>query len=134
MSSRRSEQLPRTVSLFFLLIAFLSGSCGTSSDRANRVIAFDLNRLDENGLQGPSEGLRALHYEFCIPASQECVDEVTRIDTTLVVMKEAKGRIRCSGDEYLCLGNTHQKAYADVLVRLAQLPYVQRIEESFFEH
>ena len=118
-----------------LLLLLISPSCSsTLSDRAAGVIAFDLSRLNESGLQGPRDGLRALHYEFCIPARQECADEVTRIDTTLILLPGGGGRIRCGTDQYLCLGNTHQPEFRRVLTLLAELSYVHRIEESFFEH
>src|SRR6476619_5023653 len=34
-------------------------------------IRLDLSGLREDGLYGPPDGLRALAYEFCIPARQE---------------------------------------------------------------
>lgn len=125
------------------IIAFLSfsfvfgyGCAGTEGQRqvAADKIAFDLSRLNTDGLQGPADGLRALHYEFCIPAQPEFIEEVMRIDTTLVVHPHAKGRIGCGTDEFLCLGNTHQPEYVEVLTVLARLPYIRTIEESFFEH
>lgn len=108
-------------------------SMGFACNDGENKIGFDLSRLNADGLQGPPDGLRALHYEFCIPAQPEFIEEVTRIDTTLVVYPDAKGRIHCGADEFLCLGNTHQPGYAEVLTRLAQLPYIRAIEESFFE-
>jgi hypothetical protein len=39
--------------------------------KSRSKITFDLEQLNENGLYGPPGGLRALHYEFCIPGSRE---------------------------------------------------------------
>ena len=135
MSSRRSESSPLSpFRVLLVLTVWTVMSMGFACTDEENKIGFDLSRLDADGLQGPPDGLRALHYEFCIPAQPEFIEEVTRIDTTLVVHPDAKGRIRCEADEFLCLGNTHQPAYAEVLTSLAQLPYIRVIEESFFEH
>lgn len=129
---------PAPILILFLSFSLLFhyGCAGTGSQReaVAEKIAFDLSRLNADGLQGQPDGLRALHYEFCIPAQPEFIDEVTGIDTTLIVYPDVKGRISCGADEFLCLGNTHQPEHAAVLTRLARLPYIRRIEESFFEH
>ncbi len=96
-------------------------------------IHFDLSQLNEDGLHGPPDGLRSLSYEFCIPAEESFVAEVQSIDSTLVIHKDSPGRIGCSDDEYLCVGSTHQKNYREVLLKLASLEYIQKIEQSFFE-
>lgn len=96
-------------------------------------IAFDLNRLNEAGLYGPPDGLRALSYEFCIPAREDYADEVKAIDPTIDISGGSPGRVGCSEDQFLCMGNTHQKNFREVLLKLAALPYVDRIEESVFE-
>jgi hypothetical protein len=38
----------------------------TSVPTSEPNIWFDLDRLDADGPQGPSDGLRALRYEYCI--------------------------------------------------------------------
>jgi hypothetical protein len=43
------------------------------------------------------------------------------------------GRIGCTLGEVLVLGNTHQCGWREVLVALAGLPYVVRIDEAYFE-
>jgi len=48
-------------------------------------------------------------------------------------MSESPGRIRCGTHENLCIGSTHQENFMDVLRELAELPYVNRIDQSFFE-
>ena len=96
-------------------------------------IHFDLTGFTEEGLYGPPDGLRALDYEFCIPADPALVDEVRAIDPTLSVFPDSPGRIGCGVDEYLCIGTTHQPDFRAVLLRLAELEYVQHIVPSYGE-
>jgi hypothetical protein len=96
-------------------------------------ITFDLSVLNRAGLYGPPSGLRALHYEFCIPANPDYEARVKAIDPTIVINHKSRGRIGCSAHEYLCLGSTHQPEFRRVLSQLARLPYVKRIDQAFFE-
>lgn len=96
-------------------------------------ICFDINRLDDRGLEGPLDGLRAVHYEYCIPDRPEAVRAVTAIDPTLEIRRGSPGRIGCSSEELLCLGHTHQPNYRAVLRQLAALPMVKEVCETFFE-
>jgi heat shock protein HslJ len=96
-------------------------------------IRFDLDRLDADGLQGPPDGLRALHYEYCIPHRPEAIREVTAIDPSLQIQRGSPGRIGCGTHELLCLGHTHQPGFRAVLEQLAALPMVREIREAFFE-
>lgn len=96
-------------------------------------IRFDISTLDEDGLYGPPGGKRAWSYEFCIPDTAEYKIEVEGIDPSVAFFSESPGRIGCGEKELLCTGSTHQKHFDRVLRRLAELPYVQRIDQSFFE-
>ncbi len=96
-------------------------------------ITFNPEQLNEHGLYGPPDGLRALHYEFCIPANPVHAAQVRQIDPTIEISPTSPGRIGCTESEYLCLGNTHQPNFKAVLFKLAQLPYVKRIDQAFFE-
>ena len=96
-------------------------------------VAFDLDQLDEDGLVGPADGKRALSYEFCIPPSEECKELVASIDPTVEIMCGSPGRIGCYPDECLCIGSTHQENFRDVLRKIAELPYVEKIDETVFE-
>jgi hypothetical protein len=96
-------------------------------------ITFDISKLDESGLHGPPGGKRALSYEFCIPDTVQNRTEVKRIDPTVKFFAQSPGRIGCGESENLCIGSTHQKEFRGVLQRLAELTYVKRIDESFFE-
>jgi hypothetical protein len=93
----------------------------------------NLEQLNENGLYGPPGSQRALHYEFCLPAAPELESQVRQIDPTIQIFKTSPGRIGCTKEEYLCIGNTHQPNFKTVLLELANLPYVKRIDQAFFE-
>ena len=95
-------------------------------------IAFALSGVDEEGLYGPADGRRARDYEFCIPDTEAALTEVRAIDPTIQITR-ARGRIGCSVDQALAIGNTHQRDWRDVLTRLARLDYVERIEPHYAE-
>ncbi len=121
---------------FTALIPLLLISCHSSrpqpTESERQKIPFVLSQLDEDGLYGPEGGKVALDYEFCIPKEEKYLQEARKIDPSLKV-QSSRGRIGCGKDQYLCLGNTHQKNYRDILYGLARLPYVERIEQAFFE-
>jgi hypothetical protein len=96
-------------------------------------ITFKLDQLNQDGLYGPPGGERALHYEFCIPGDVPHEARVREIDPTLQVFQNSRGRVGCAAGEYLCVGSTHQANFKAVLVKLANLPYIKRIDQAFFE-
>ena len=96
-------------------------------------INVDLANVNSEGLRGPPDGLRAVHYEFCIPTGEDRVEEVRSIDPTAQFMPGSRGRIGCARDQILVVGNTHQRSYRQALERLAALDYVNRIVENFLE-
>ena len=126
-------------------LALLAGLClvlfmvmpGRADDGAHpdplSKITFPLDQLNEEGLMGPPDGLRALDYEFCIPGDAAHAAQVRDIDPTLRIFIHSRGRIGCGPGEYLCVGSTHQPGFRTVLRRLASLPYVRRIDQAFFE-
>ena len=119
-----------------LLIGLTSPQLVLSGDRAEpepNKIRFDLSQLNDNGLYGPADGLRVLHYEFCIPADLSLRDEVKAIDPTLNIYSGSSGRIGCQADQLLCVGHTGQPNFRDVLAQLSALPNVQQIEQTWFE-
>ena len=103
-----------------------AGSCSGKLD-------FDLAELDNNGLIGPPDGKVAVSYELCVPKDQKLVDEVRSIDPSIAIHADSRGRIGCSPMEVLCLGSTHQRSSREILERLCGLPYVRRIERTWFE-
>ena len=96
-------------------------------------ITFDLEQLNESGLYGPPDGLRGLHYEFCIPGDPVHETQVRQIDPTINIFKTSRGRVGCTKGEYLCVGSTQQPDFKTILLNLAKLPYVKRIDQAFFE-
>ncbi len=114
--------------------AFAAASAQTPDrGEAPAKVGFDLSRLNDSGLRGPPDGLRALDYEFCIPSAETYVAEIKAIDPSAAVYPRSPGRIGCTEDQSLVIGNTHQPEFRRVLRNLAALPYVTRIDESFFE-
>ena len=115
-----------------LMIAMIASCASVSSPHPiSSKIDIDLGNVNLEGLRGPPHGLRAVHYEFCIPTGKD--EEVRSIDPTAQFMPGSRGRIGCAGDQILVVGNTHQRSYRQVLERLAALDYVSRIVENFFE-
>ena len=98
-----------------------------------KKVFIDFSRLDENGLAGPQSGKVALNYEFCIPAEEQKWRTVQRIDPSAQVQKGSRGRSGCEKESWLVIGSTYQKNYKRVIYELASLPYVARIQETFFE-
>jgi hypothetical protein len=110
--------------------ATLSATTGSTLESK---IRFDFNRLNADGLQGPPDGLRALHYEYCIPDRPEAIQAVVSIDPTLEIQRGSPGRVGCGQGELLCLGHTHQPGHRGVLQQLAALAVIAEIHENFFE-
>jgi hypothetical protein len=98
-----------------------------------KKISFNVDQLNSQGLYGPPDGLRALDYEFCIPADPNLAAQIKAIDPTLVIYTQSKGRVRCSPEESLCLGNTHQPEFRSVLLKLASQPFIKQIKQCFHE-
>lgn len=128
----------KPIRLLFLMLVVACGSATTKpkldpSALAAQKIAFDLSRLDEDGLRGPADGKVAVSYEFAIPNTVRHKAEVKAIDATVEFMPGSRGRIGAGPDECLCIGSTHQQDYRKVLERLAALEYVEKIIECHFE-
>ena len=111
-------------------------SCtATSRTQADPLSKIELNlhAIGPDGLRGPADGKVAVSYEFAIPNTEECRAQVRAIDPTVQFMPGSQGRIGAPKSGCLCIGSTHHPAYRDVLRRLAELPYVERIVECYFE-
>ncbi len=125
-------------SVFFLLfisLAFIHCTKKKAFSVDNMMeskIKFDISQLDKNGLTGPEDGKRSIAYEFCIPDNKINRDKVKKIDRT-VQFTRAMGRSLCSKNQVLCLGHTHQPNAQKVLLKLAELNYVEKIIETFYE-
>lgn len=120
--------------LFTLLACSSQQTIYRPSKEALAKIKFDLYEINDEGLEGPAGGKRAVHYEFCIPNTPDLLREVQKIDPTLQSQPGSTGRIGCMrGREILCLGNTHQKDWKQKLYQLAERPYIKSIQQAFFE-
>ena len=97
-----------------------------------KKVRIDFKRFDKDGLAGPADGKIAANYEFCIPASKEAMARVKKIDPT-AQRSLGKGRIGCTDREWLMVGSTHQPNFQRVLFELASLPFVDEIQETFYE-
>lgn len=109
------------------------GPASTPADAVAGVVTFDLERINEDGLIGPPDGLRSVMYEFCVPSDSARVAAVRAIDPSLEVYPGSRGRIGCTDGQVLCIGHTHQPGWKATLERLSALDFVTRIDESFME-
>lgn len=129
--SRGRQRVGALLAVSLIIAPVLAGPPIPEADGG--VIDFALCDLDSSGLIGPEGGKRALDYEFCIPEGAAFEADVRAIDTTAQFMPGSPGRIGCRPDQVLVLGNTHRPDFAFVLQALAELPYVERIQQAFFE-
>ncbi len=88
-------------------------------------IHLDLDQIDEQGMIGQVGSKRRVAYEFCIPLDDARRREVEAIDPSVTFYPGVPGRIRCTKGQYLCIGEGGTR---EVLLRLAALTYVERIE------
>lgn len=100
---------------------------------ASQKIRFDWTELSPDGLIGEVGNRRAIDYEFCIPANEEYRQDVTEISPSVVIYPHSAGRIGCTSEQWLCIGNTHSPNGRAELLAIAQLPYVEAIEQTFWE-
>jgi hypothetical protein len=96
-------------------------------------INFDMTRISAEGLIGDSDSLRSVSYEFCIPTNSEALKEVKAISPELSYYANSPGRIGCNEEQYLCLGDTYNPRWKEILLSLASLEYVTRIEQFWGE-
>jgi uncharacterized membrane protein (UPF0127 family) len=97
------------------------------------TIGFDLSGIDAQGLIGPPDGKRLLHYELCLPRDETLIRQALEVDPSLELHHGARGRIGCSDAQILALGHTGLPGHEARLIGLARLTYVHRIEQAFFE-
>ncbi|MGG6239598.1 hypothetical protein ACQ4N7_13300 [Nodosilinea sp. AN01ver1] len=116
-----------------LAIAVACQPVSSSNSGASEKIAFDLSTFDENGLYGPPNGKRSLDYEFCIPVGDAYAQAVGAIDPSVQLFPQSRGRIDCGEGEVLAIGNTNQADYDTILIELANLDYIERIQPVDWE-
>ncbi|ACB53197.1 hypothetical protein cce_3849 [Crocosphaera subtropica ATCC 51142] len=96
-------------------------------------ITFDISEISADGLIGSVDGLRYLSYEFCIPGNEQAVERIKTIDSTINIYRQSPGRINCQNNQYLCVGETHNKQWKEILLSIAKLDYVERIDQFWGE-
>jgi hypothetical protein len=87
-------------------------------------IKFRLDDIHSDGLRGRPDNLVSVDYEFCVPADDRVYQDVQRIDPSVRIQRGARGRIGCSEDEALCIGNTHSPRWREALEGLSALAYI----------
>lgn len=119
------------------LVGLLTLACQPPIDSdqpmALNKITFDLEQIDENGLYGPPDGKRSLDYEFCVPGEPALLETVQAIDPSLTLYPESPGRMGCTADQVLAIGNTHQPNAVPILMELANLDFIERIDRVDWE-
>ncbi len=125
-----------TVKLLTVAVGLTLATCKPQQRKqdlhALEKIEFDLSQIDEQGLIGPDDGKVIVDYEFCVPEGEKYADEVMAIDPTLQAPL-SNGRINCGEGYMLFIGNTHQKNWEEVLMKLARLEYVEEIRRVMWE-
>jgi hypothetical protein len=119
-----------------LISGLLATACQPLAEEDGTVldkITFDLHQLDEAGLYGPPGGQRSLDYEFCLPQGEAYTQAVMAIDPSLNFYPGNRGRVGCTDQQILAIGNTHQPHAQLILMELAQLDYIDRIDRVDWE-
>lgn len=128
---------------FFLLIfasIFIVGNTGgelvnqsLESDYTLNKITFDISTTSRERLNSPPDRLRSVSYEFCIPAKEQFLTEVKAIDPSVIFHASSRGRIGCQTNQYLCIGTIQSPQWKEILLSLARLDYVERIDQFLGE-
>lgn len=106
----------------------------TVGDTLLTKIKIDLSQFDDEGYRVYPNGEKSSsHYEFCIPANDSLLAEVKAIDPFASEMKGSKGRSGCSDKEWLVISSTRKPGFKEIIRRTAELEYVRKITETFWE-
>jgi hypothetical protein len=136
-SSTMNIPLLNITIMFFLATAVTDGEDQPHKKpwerHAAAKIKFQLDDIRPDGLRGPADGLVSVSYEFCVRADDRFYQEVRWIDPSVQIYPNSSGRIACPKGQALCIGQTNQPHWRDVLRRLSSLSYISEIRECFFE-
>lgn len=126
-----------SASVTFLLLFTASQSASSqqnlTSELISNKITFDLSGISADGLMGSLDSLRAIDYEFCIPANEQLLEEILAIDPNIQFYSHSRGRIGCDHKQYHCIGNTHNPRWKRILQSIATLDYVKKIAQTDWE-
>ncbi|MDQ3017991.1 MAG: hypothetical protein M3R25_14865 [Bacteroidota bacterium] len=124
----------KTRILTIAIICLASMSASKCKDQPSKEmmnkIEFDYSSVDEKGLLN---GTVALDYEFCIPKDEAKVNEIKSIVPNVTMPRMAKGRIKCSEEEWLCIVSTNDASWKEQLYKIASLKYVKKIVPTYYE-
>ena len=96
-------------------------------------IDFNINALDENGLMGERTGKVAVDYQFCFTAGTVNEQTIQKIDPSIRIQKDSRGRAGCKANQSIARGNSHQANAKNILLELSNLDYVGKIKRVWFE-
>jgi hypothetical protein len=91
-------------------------------------IKFDLDLINEHGIEINSTTGQSIYYQFCIPNSDSLALQVFKTEPAVDIYKNNAGDIGCTKEQQMCMGHTHPNGWKTRLIRLAKLPYVGNIE------
>jgi hypothetical protein len=114
-----------------IAILLIADSCSSipkaatiSDEIALEKINFSINEIDKDGLIGPPDGKRLVAYKFVMPIDLKKRRQVHRIDRSVKFFHKP------SDEQYDCIG---EGATREVLLKLASLPYIKRIDPFYGE-
>ena len=116
-------------SLLLLACLFLQCHKNTTQEDINKI-QFNYTAIDEGGMK--REGV-AVDYEFCIPAKDAYAKRVRHIEPRALILSQSKGRSGCTDQEWLCIISYHDAGWKKKLFAIASLPFVEKIQETFYE-
>ncbi len=114
------------------VFSFAVGAAAAPPDVLGKI-GFDLDGLDVEGLAGAADGKVAISYEFRIPDTPENRAAVKAIDPGIAIAAGPRGRVDAGPGFALCIGSTHTPRHRKILLDLARLPFVERIQPCVFE-
>jgi hypothetical protein len=121
-----------TIWFAMFCLAFSQGCVAPRLNESEKIM-FQLDNIHSDGLRGPPDGWTSVTYEFCVPTNAATYEAVRKIDPSVKIYPGGRGRIRCSDQQALCIGQTQQPNWRRVLMTLAAQPYIAEIRECFFE-
>jgi hypothetical protein len=119
--------------VLLMVVVLLTGHSKGLAEVLSDKITFDISKISPEGLIGNPDGLTSVDYEFCIPANESSIAEVFAIDPTIKYYPHSPGRINCKSHQYLCIANTHNPRWKEILRAIASLDYVERIDRFYAE-
>ena len=114
------------------VFTFAVGAAAAPPEILNKI-GFDLDGLDVDGLAGGADGKVSISYEFRIPDTPEHRAAVQAIDPEIGISAGPRGRVDAGPGFALCIGSTHTPRHRELILALARLPFVERIQPCVFE-